>query len=234
MGFSVQFGPIGFGTDDSADVAAQQAAADRAMEKYYKDQELLLARQQFNFSGGVRKDALDQYNNQGAHIRDMARQAGVGINSFLGGGNASPMSLTIPGGNFSGRVGGKYSGAPASKISASIDVLALKNMAEKVRQEELKSDQLELQNQALYDEWAIRRYQLSTGYGAEEDLYIPLIDNSEDLRLRYGDKVRLGLNPAINMEYPESIGGYYWFRENTGLGSKPDGQGSFNKLLGIP
>jgi hypothetical protein len=225
--FSIGFGPVNFGLRSGAD----SSGYDEAFKGIWEQKNFDFQNQQWRYAieqnriNRLREDTRIQ-----ALVRD-ARQAGISPLAAMGGAAASPASINIP--HFTpvtGRVSGRYQRSANAIASIQLDSF--------LRNDQQDSDYKKWRNheqqyRALSEEtdyWTKRYQQV---FGPQPiNLYVPVHDNSDLLRKQYGDEITYGLNPDLNYETPEHIGGYYHYREN--VFPTKEGYQNGPSLLGIP
>lgn len=229
---SIGVGPLSIGVPLGGEGGGSSEYFD-AYNKFQGDQDRLF--QQLQFGYAVDQNILNKRreDNRLQRLVADARKAGISPLAALGAGGAYPNTFQIPSYTpVTGRVGGTY-----QRNAQAIMQIQLGNLLEKQSEETQyqKFATMEQYYRALMaqDEWTDKRYDRALG-GRPVDLFVPINDNSEFLRQKYGNDVRYGLNPDLNMEYPESVGGYYWTREN--ILPNPEGtlNNSPNNWLGVP
>lgn len=158
-----------------------------------------------------RKDAKRKVQDT---VRD-ARKAGISPMAAMGAGGAQPASINLPSTPMlAGRTGGRYQRNLSNIMKVQFDLDNQQRQAN-TKKTNNEADYAYWKARMAEDEWTINRYKYSTGRGAATEMFIPLTDNSGQLRDIYGNDVKMGLNPDVGMEYPETVGGYYWLKENT-------------------
>lgn len=219
MGLDIVLDPIGT-LDAVFDFSGNQARADQQIA-YSEEQRLLdnqyRARQERSYEQNLARERQrqDEYLQR---LAVDAQKAGISLLSALGNPGATPMSLGMPSGQ-GGRVAGTYKRTPLPAMKAAYSVGQKYDEADRYHGARLT------QNQADYWYWKSKQVEgnFNSSFGNDPDpkgeypsLYIKAIDNSEEAMKWYEDGYWPANNPMLNLEYPESIGGYYYAKPRLG------------------
>lgn len=174
-------------------------------------------------------------------MRD-AMKAGISPSLALGQQGTSPVSLNMPVGQ-GGRVSGNYQrrspiDTQMSRTHGVMVGMQLQNLQaendmldQKVLQEKLKTRVMYRAESGALVAGITPEGKIDTGTRLpdEETLYHNVVDNSDDARRWSSDGRFVFVNPNLNLETPETIGGYYFTKPR--VFKESEKRESFNKYL---
>lgn len=148
--------------------------------------------------------SIDRDDNKIQRLAADARKAGVSTMAALGGSAQSPAHISMPAGQ-GGRVSGNYQRNSGAQLSLTMDML--KKSKYEANIEELKYYSLLADVRSKNRRW---NQEIGLLPPDEKNVYIEANDNYEQATQWIKEGKFVAVNPDLNLEMPESVGGYYF------------------------
>jgi len=196
-------------------VAIFDRISGRDKDRYNDSNSQRLADNTYRTQQSLKQDEWNWRNHRSSQTRIQslvkdARAAGVSTLAALGAGGHSPANITVPAGQ-GGRVSGTYQRNSPATVSVQpdgVDMLQRQQAHETLRGQRIDNVNRQLDTNIKMLHWR----QLSNPPSDYPPMYMRGRNNYEEAQgwVHEGDFPYL--NPDMNMEMPESVGGYYFFK----------------------
>lgn len=209
MGINLNFDPtdpFGRKADKRYQETRESSEEQRRLDNIYRQQMRTEDHLRYN---QARRDQLNRIQN----LKVDAQKAGVSLMAALGSPGSSPAHVTMPAGQ-GGRAAGLYQRKSSPELLVSANLAAQSNIQTESQKLDLQIKELQYFDLLVDVKRKNRSFNQDVGLLPPQDSRPSVYVNAMDNYNQAVEWIEQGgfpiLNPELNLEMPESVGGYYF------------------------